>query len=176
MDKKPQGIIHILLAVLIVAAALFFSDHIEALKEYGYFGVFFISLISAATIFFPAPGWAAVLAMGMVLDPLIVGVVAGTGAAVGEFTGYFAGKGARKILNDKLKKLKKVEEVVEGYRFIGIFFLAFLPSPIFDLAGIFAGSIRMHPLKFFTACALGRCIRYILLAYLGSWTLGMILV
>jgi membrane protein YqaA with SNARE-associated domain len=175
MDKKLQGILHILLAVFIVAIALYFSDHIEELKEYGYLGVFFISLISAATIFFPAPGWAAVIAMATMLDPFLVGIAAGTGASFGELTGFFAGEGAREIINSRIKEFKKIESVVHGYKFLGVFFLAFLPSPLFDFAGIVAGSIRMHPAKFLLACALGRSIRYVLLAYFGAWAIGLVL-
>ncbi len=56
---------------------------VEAFSSYGYAGVLIIALLSTATIIFPSPGWAAVIAVSAFLDPFVVGAVAGIGAAIG---------------------------------------------------------------------------------------------
>ncbi|MBI5047112.1 hypothetical protein HZC07_05290 [Candidatus Micrarchaeota archaeon] len=63
MDKKIEGALQIIFSIAIIIAIFYFSKEIAALKEYGYIGAFLISALSSATILFPAPGWAVVLAM-----------------------------------------------------------------------------------------------------------------
>ncbi len=169
-----HGIIQIFFAVLIILAIFVFNDRISTLSEYGYLGVFIISLISAASLFFPAPGWAAVIALAPVLNPYLLGMAAGLGSGIGEITGYVAGNGARKLIGNNKKELKKIEDFVVRYDMLGIFLLSAIPNPIFDLAGIIAGSIRMKLWKFVVACILGRTVRYIILAYVGAFTIGLL--
>jgi len=174
MDKRIWGALHILFAVAIVAAVLWFSSDIGSLAQYGYAGAFAIALLSAATLFFPAPGWAAVIALGSVLNPVLLGFVAGVGSAIGELTGYVAGEGAREILNSRIKETTAIEGAVRRYGLGGIFVLAFIPNPLFDVAGIVAGSLKIPWWHYLLACAAGRVLRYVLLALLGNFTLGLI--
>ena len=87
LSGKAKGVLQLILGLAIAAVIFLYSNQLQELEGWGYFGVFIISLLSAATIFFPAPGWAIVIAMGGVLDPLYVGLVAGIGAGIGETTG-----------------------------------------------------------------------------------------
>jgi len=174
MDKKLEGILQIAFAIAIVALVLYFSNDIQKFQEYGYIGVFLISLLSSATLFFPAPGWATVIAMSAFLNPVLLGVVAGIGSAIGELTGYVAGEGARDLLNKNIKESKKIEEIVRRYDMLGIFVFAFIPNPLFDVAGIVAGGLRIPWWKYIIACAAGRVIRYVLLAMVGQFSLGFV--
>jgi len=174
MDKKTEGILQIIFAIAMVAAVVYFSKDIENLSTYGYGGAFLIALLSSATILFPAPGWAAVIALSTVLNPVLLGIVTGIGSAIGELTGYLAGEGVRDILNDRVKESKKVEEVVRRYGAAGVFVLAFIPNPIFDVAGIAAGGLKIPWWQFLISCAAGRVLRYVLLAMLGNFVLGLV--
>ncbi|MFN7991705.1 MAG: VTT domain-containing protein [Candidatus Micrarchaeia archaeon] len=174
MDQRTQGALQIVAAIAIAASVLFLSKDIAALSAYGYAGAFVISLLSSATILLPAPGWAAVAAMSKVLDPLLLGVCAGIGSAIGELSGYAAGDGTRDILNEKVRESRKIHELVERYGPAAIFVLAFIPNPLFDIAGIAAGGARISWWKFLLACACGRVLRYIVLASIGQWSLNAI--
>jgi len=174
MDKRAEGALQILFAIAIVIAVLYFSKDIESLKVYGYAGAFLISLLSAATLFFPAPGWAAVVALSATLDPVILGVVAGIGSAIGELTGYAAGDGIRDIMNNRIQETKKIEDLVKKYDALAIFVFAFIPNPLFDVAGIIAGGMKIPWWRFLIACAAGRTLRYVLLALLGAFTLSLL--
>jgi len=174
MDKRTEGILHILFAIVIVALVLYFSSNIEKFKEFGYLGAFVISMLSSATIFIPAPGWMAIIAMGRYLDPMTLGIVAGVGSAIGELTGYVAGDGARDIINDKIKENKNTHKLITNYGPLAIFVLAFIPNPLFDAAGLVAGALKLPWWQFLIATGAGRVLRYILLAMLGAWTLGLI--
>jgi membrane protein YqaA with SNARE-associated domain len=174
MDKRLEGAMQILLAIIIIALVFYFSDKIAQLKEYGYLGAFVISALSSATIFFPAPGWAVIAAMGRYMDPYLLGIAAGLGSAIGELTGYVAGDGARDILSSRIKETKDIQELVRRYGLFAIFFFAFIPNPLFDIAGIVSGALKIPWWQFLLACAAGRILRYILLAVLGNYTLGLI--
>lgn len=167
MNKRLEGIIQIALAVGIILLVFYFSDMFAQLKEYGYLGVFIISALSSATLIFPAPGWAIVIAMSKTLDPFILGVVAGLGSAIGEMTGYLAGDGVRDILNNRIKETKYIEGTVKKYGIGAIFVFAFIPNPLFDVAGLISGALKIKWWQFLIACAMGRILRYVLLAWLG---------
>lgn len=171
MNKKLEGILQIIFAALVIIAGLSFSKEIESFGQYGYLGVFVISLVSSATLFFPAPGWAVVIGLSKILDPVLLGIVAGLGSGLGELTGYVAGDGVRDILNDRIKESKNIHELVAKYDVFAIFFFAAIPNPIFDIAGIVAGGLKMKWWKFLIATIAGRIIRFVLLAKLGSLTL-----
>ena len=174
MDKKAEGLLQIAFAVAIAAAAILFSEDISGLGAYGYAGVFLIAALASATIFFPAPGWAAVVALSGTLDPVLLGVFAGLGSAIGEHTGYIAGDGIRDILSQRIKETKQVEGFVKRYGVGAIFLFAFIPNPLFDIAGLVSGGLKIAWWRFLLACAGGRVLRYILLAMIGAFTLSLV--
>jgi len=171
LSEKTKGILQIILGILIAGVIFLFSSEFEALEGWGYLGVFVISLLSAATIFFPAPGWAIVIAMGGVLDPLYVGLVAGIGAGIGEMTGYIVGHGAKDAAGN-FKELKKYRELIKKHDVLGVFVLALIPNPLFDIAGLAAGALNIKWWKFVIACIVGRALRYVALAYFGAFSLA----
>jgi membrane protein YqaA with SNARE-associated domain len=50
-----------------------------------------------------------------------------------------------------------------------IFVLAVIPNPVFDVAGIAAGALRMPVLRYLGAAAAGKVIKNILVAGGASW-------
>jgi len=170
MNEKLKGIAEIAVAVIIAVVVLVFSNEIIALSEYGYLGVFIISLLSAATIFIPAPGWIAVIALGGLLNPYLLGIIAGIGSGIGELTGYMIGNGARTLTRRELDIQRKL---IKKYGLWIIMVLAFIPNPLFDAAGLVAGALKIPVWKFMLATIAGRTVRFILLAYFGAWTLAM---
>ena len=173
MNERLKGILQILLAIIIIALVFIFSNELEHFKEYGYVGVFIVSSISAATIFIPAPGWAIVFAMAKFLDPIGLGIAAGVGSAIGEITGYMAGQGASHIMHAN-KHFKKFKDWIKKNDFVAIFVLAAIPNPLFDVAGIAAGSLNIKWWRFLIATALGRTLRYAALAYFCAFSLQLL--
>ncbi|MFH1221631.1 MAG: VTT domain-containing protein [Candidatus Micrarchaeota archaeon] len=165
---KVKAAVQIILGIVIAVLVLLFSNQIALLKDYGYIGVFLISLLSSATVLIPAPGWAIVIAMGGVLNPYLVGIAAGIGSGIGEITGYAVGSGAATIIAQDSKEAKWIKK----YDLLAIFLLAFIPNPVFDVAGLAAGALRVPVWKFLLATILGRTLRFILLAYFGAWALA----
>jgi len=172
-NEKIEGIIQIIFAVAIVIVVFVFSSEIEKLKEFGYLGVFIISVLASATLFIPAPAWAVIIAMSRFLDPVLLGLVAGVGSAIGELTGYTAGSGAAKLLHAN-SHFKRFKNWIKNNDLLAVFILAAIPNPLFDVAGIAAGSLGIKWWRYLISTAAGRTLRYILLAYLGAFSLQFV--
>ncbi|MFA6328725.1 MAG: VTT domain-containing protein [Candidatus Micrarchaeia archaeon] len=173
--KKPlfsrQDALALAGALTISLLAIFLFSRVGELRHMGYAGVFIISLISSATVFLPMPGFAVVFAMGAFLNPLLVGIAAGLGSGIGEITGYLAGfAGHDAVMRTKLFRQHK--DGLVKYGPFAVFALAFVPNPVFDVAGVAAGAIRMPLWKFALATIAGKTARYILLAYAGGIAYG----
>lgn len=141
---------------------------LEKLLVYGYLGIFLINLICCATIIFPIPGEAINIAAGGTLNPLWPGIIASSGATMGELTCYAAGYWGRKVIfGQYLERYKKAEVWLNRYGSFAVFLFALLPILIFDLLGLAAGSFRFPLWKFILACWAGRIIRCLVEAYLG---------
>ena len=145
--------------------------HPHELKQYGYFGLFLISLIGNATVILPVPSFAVAFAMGGMLNPLGVGVVSGLGATIGEMTGYLAGIGGRAVIEKQPIYIRLESWMRKGGPLV-IFLLAAIPNPLFDVGGMMAGALRMPVWQFFLAGWAGKSVRFTLLALGGQFFLG----
>ena len=117
-------------AVLISLLAIFLFSRVSGLQDWGYAGVFVISLISSATIFVPMPGFAIVFAMGAFLNPVLVGIAAGIGSGIGETSGYLAGyAGHDAVMRTKIFRQHK--EGIEKYGPLGGSMLTVPPPAVF---------------------------------------------
>jgi membrane protein YqaA with SNARE-associated domain len=153
-----------LLSVIAVSVAVvLWWDLVERLGVYGYPAVFIVSLLSSATFLLPAPGVAFIVSMGAILDPVMVGVVAGLGAAIGELTAYAAGYYGNNIVQDK-PLYQRIEKWMRRAGGPVIFILAAVPNPVFDIGGLIAGVSRMPAFRFLLLTWLGKSLRYGLLA------------
>ncbi len=164
----------VLVAVLAVSGLIFLlRERFAELAALGYGGILVVSLLSSATIILPAPSLALVFAMGSALPPLLVGLAAGIGEALGELTGYAAGFGGRAVIEEQ-KTYERMKDWMERRGGITIFVLSVIPNPLFDLAGIAAGTLRYPLWRFFVFCWAGKTIKTTAVAFAGAWSLNII--
>ena len=155
------------LAVMLLALLLLLNTNwLRHLGNYGYLGVFVLSLLSNATIVIPAPGWLIPIVAGSTMNPLLVGLAAGTGQALGELTGYLAGASGTVMIEDSAR-YEWLSHLVRRYGLGLISLLAFIPNPLFDLAGIISGALRIPVLAFLLATWIGKTLRATMFAYGG---------
>jgi uncharacterized membrane protein YdjX (TVP38/TMEM64 family) len=154
----------------IVVVIFIFRDQVKELAQFGYLGAFLITLIANATIFVPIPGVWVVFAMGAVLNPFVLAISAGLGAATGELSGYllgFSGQG----LAERSKIYDRIYDIMHRHRRwsdLLILVMAFIPNPFFDLAGIAAGTLKIPVWRFYIFCALGSILKMLAFAYGGN--------
>ena len=152
------------LSVAIIMVAFLLSDRIPGVESLGYPAVFLISLFGNATLIVPVPAFAVVCTGGTILHPLLVGILGGTGQALGEMTGYIAGFGGQGFFQ-KGRYYQRINNWVERRGWVAIVLLGLIPNPLFDFAGLAAGALRMPAWKFLTAAAVGKTIRSVIIAY-----------
>ena len=164
----------VIFVVLGISVAIFaLREQLVQLAALGYAGVFLISLLGNATIILPAPSLALVFAMGGVLNPLLVGLVAGVGEALGELTGYAAGFAGRAVIED-YQTYQRLVGWMERRGGITVFVLSAIPNPFFDLAGIAAGTLKYPVWRFLLFCWLGKTLKTTLVAFAGAYSVTLI--
>ena len=176
MNSKLKVIFQFFFIVLITVFVLYYSSEIASYSHFGYIGVFIISLLSSATVIIPAPGWIVVLELGRVLNPLILAFCSGAGSAIGELTGYFIGGGISELANDSnisISLFKKHKRWIKKNSFFTILILAFVPNPLFDIAGMSAGALKMDIKLFLLATFIGKIFKFLLISYLGFYSLSL---
>jgi membrane protein DedA with SNARE-associated domain len=150
--------------------------------QYGYLGIFLISLLGAMSIFVPIPYTVVIFILGgvkdtfgnWVFDPLLIAVAAGIGSAIGEFSGYLLGVGGRKVISDKYKKkMDFITKLFKKYGSIAIFIFALTPLPD-DLLFIPLGVMRYSLLRAFIPALLGKFFSNLIIAYSGRLSLEII--
>ncbi|HTP09451.1 MAG TPA: VTT domain-containing protein [Anaerolineae bacterium] len=160
--SRRQQILLLLLAIGLSLAIVWFTYHFQHelrhLGNYGYLGLFVISIIGNATLIIPAPVFVMACAAGMIYGPIGVGIVAGIGSAIGELTGYMAGAGGKALIPHG-QVYEQLHQFMRRHGMLAIFLLAAIPNPIFDVGGIIAGALQMKAWKFLVAAAIGKSIR-----------------
>jgi membrane protein YqaA with SNARE-associated domain len=162
------GRIGLLLLVIALTIGIYLlRDQTRWLARWGYVGIFFLSILANATIILPAPGVAFVFGLGALYNPLLVALAAGAGAAVGELSGYLAGYSGNIVIQNRTHA-DRMTEWMKKYGPWTILILGFIPNPLFDLAGIIAGMLKMPLWKFLLFCMVGKILKMLLFAYAGS--------
>jgi len=166
-DSKWPHVLALLVALAVTGAVITFRDELARFAAYGYLGIFVVSLVGNATVIVPVPSLVAVFAGGTAFNPVITGLVAGAAEPLGELTGYLAGYGGGAVI-EKRRYYETLRGWMQRNGFITILVLAAIPNPLFDLAGITAGMLHMPVWKFLLACWLGKTIKALAIAWLGS--------
>jgi len=151
-------------------------------SQYGYLGIFLISLIGAMSIFVPIPYTIVIFILGGVQDafgnwvfePLWIAVAAGLGSAIGEFSGYLLGVGGRRVIGNKYKKrMEFLTKLFKKYGPVAIFVFALTPLPD-DLLFIPLGVMRYSLLRAFIPALLGKFFSNLIIAYSGRLSLEIV--
>jgi membrane protein YqaA with SNARE-associated domain len=159
------------------------TDRIEGL---GYTSVFLMNLASTATFYFPVPGLTAaaqalIATEGESSDfTWLVGVLGGLGMAAGEVTAYYAGMigaelvrgrdlpGPKRFHGAMQRAINGVNWLMKRWGMLTLFVLSAIPNPLFEVAGLTAGSVRMQFRRFIVSVTGGKIVRGLLLAYYGD--------
>lgn len=157
-----------LAAVIVITVAIFLlRDQAERLQVYGYPGIFLLSLLANATLILPAPGVAITFTMGAVFHPLGVALAAGTGATLGELTGYLAGFSGQGVA-ERTPVYQRLEGWTRRHGGWAVLVLALIPNPFFDIGGAAAGAMKMPVARFLAWAWVGKTLKMLAFAYAGA--------
>ncbi len=174
--RRVFGVAAVALVIAVSGWLAIARPDFGSLAVYGYPGIFLLMVASSASVLFPFPGFATVMAAGTFLDPFLIALSAGLGSAAGEMTGYLAGCGGRAIIEERnIRILKRFERWLQKYGFFALLLFAAVPNPLFDLVGVAAGSMCYPAKRFLLAVAVGNVLKYLFLAFLGKTVSGLVL-
>jgi membrane protein YqaA with SNARE-associated domain len=169
------NLLRLLALVVVIGISIFvysIRDQAKELARYGYPGIFVLSILANGTVILPAPGVIFVFAMGAIFNPFWVAIAAGTGAALGELTGYLVGFSGQAVV-EHANYYNRLVAWMSAHRrlsYLAIMVLAFIPNPFFDLAGIASGTLKIPILGFLFFTWIGKVLKMLLFAYAGaSW-------
>lgn len=158
------------LSLLVVFLAFRFQHRLEHFRSFGLFGIFLLNFIASSTVIIPAPAIVSVVIGGHLYPPLLVGLFASGGAALGNMVGYFVGRAGKHIVltHDEYRWYKWLRKKFHTYGTLLIFLFAFVPNPIFDALALIAGITEYSPIKLFFLMFVARFVRDTLLAMIGA--------
>jgi membrane protein DedA with SNARE-associated domain len=176
---KREALIGGLSLAVTIALCILIIHHRSYLDEiagWGYIGCFFINILASGTLVMPGFGMAITFTLGGILNPAIVGAVAGIGEALGAVSAYFTGYSGRGLFRNSSNGLYiRFSDILHRHGSKAIFFMAAIFNPIYYPFAIFIGMIRFGFPAFFLATWAGRTIKNMALAYLGYFGLRTIL-
>jgi membrane protein DedA with SNARE-associated domain len=177
--------------VAICVFLVFNWEYIVRFKQYGYLGLFVMTIVTGFSIPLPMPYMIFTFTLGGILHPALVGAAAGLGLGIGGTLLYLTGRGGRRILphfnipevDDEdyssrwsrfLMKIKvpKMLDFAKRRGGVAIFILSAVPNPIFAPVAVSMGTMRFSMWKFFLSCWGGSTAKAMVLAYLGYLGLG----
>lgn len=145
--------------------------------QFGYLGVFLVSLVGAMSIVVPLPYTLVILTWktwGWMLNPIVLGAIAAVGSAVGEFLGYALGYLGRAAINEeRRRKIDYILKILDRYGSFAIFLFALTPLPD-DLLFIPLGIMRYSFVKAFVPCFIGKLLMCYILVYAGELFQGLL--
>ena len=166
------------LAVTIVLSVIIINNrsYLNQIAEWGYLGCFFINVLTNGTFILPGFGIVITFTLGGVLNPAIVGAVAGIGEAIGATGAYFTGYAGRGLLRDSNSSLYlRFSNIIDRHGSKAIFFTSAVLTPLFYPFAVFLGMVRFGWVRFFLVTWAGRTVKSMVIAYLGYFGLKVIL-
>jgi membrane protein YqaA with SNARE-associated domain len=142
------------------------------ISNYGYIGIFLVSLISNGTFILPLPYLLVIYSVGAtgILNPIIVAFVSGLGAALGELTLYFLSMLGRVVLPSEYKvRIDSLKAIVDRYGPLFIFIFALTPLPD-DVIYPVLGLMKYNVVKVFIPCFLGKTLLSGFVVYAGIYS------
>lgn len=137
----------------------------NVIDQYGYPGIFFISLLSSLIVFVPVPYFIPLIIAALELDPTIVALLSAVGASIAKMivfrVSYYGGK---LVDENTRKRMRPFEILVSRYGWFAAFLAAATPVPD-DLIYIPLGFVRYNIYKFGISLFVGK----LLLALTMTW-------
>jgi membrane protein YqaA with SNARE-associated domain len=163
-----------ILVVIILSVAIYFTGALGGdFEAYGYLGVFIIAILGASVLIVPVPHLPVIFLLGSVLNPWLVGLMAGLGEPIGEIPAYTAGISGRAAIQNN-KRFVKLNDLMKRRGTLVLFLFSAIPNFFFDLVGAAAGALRYPFWKYMVVVFIGKTLKGWLVAFAGYWLLGLL--
>lgn len=165
-ESKSKKVLYILIgiltALLFSAPYIIFREQIENAKAVGYISLVLMCAVSNVSILIPTSSTVITLAAATVLNPWLCVLCAGLGTAIGEQSSYICGRIGGMGFDENPEKTNRVVGWLKDKTFATIFLFAFIPLPLFDVAGIASGALKVNWFKYTLAAVSGKVLKFTL--------------
>ena len=165
--------------LLILGIIIFFVIGLAILPKYlsvadiaGYYGVFTLSFLGSVSMVLPVPGLISMCGLSVVLNPVLLGIIAGVAETIGELSGYILGFFGSYIIEKKRFYLK-LHALMKNRGYLIIFLFSIIPNPIFDIIGVSAGVLKFSISRFLLVVLTGKLIKCILISITCDFGINM---
>jgi len=168
MRKKAAVNIAAVIGTAAVSAVILYETMVAGslLQEAGLLGIFLAAMFSHLTVIARDMFVPAFMNLMAYYNPLLLGFVAGLGAAVGEVSTYYWGLGIQEAFQEDSKSTM-VKKWIDKYGFLAILLVASSPFPDTPII-LLAGTARFPFKKFLATEIVGKVIYYSLGAVVGG--------
>ncbi|MHB8085283.1 MAG: VTT domain-containing protein [Dehalococcoidia bacterium] len=166
-DYILAGISLVVTVALCIFVAFYWED-VTSFAKYGYVGVLVISFLAGVTLFVPVPSVLVVFTLGAVLNPILIGLIAGFGEALGSMGIYLTGlTGARPMHALDSNVMKKFQIWMKTRGAISVFAMSAIFNPLFYPFTALAGMMHFGWWRFFILCLAGKTVKNTIVAGAG---------
>lgn len=190
IEAHPKGRWLVIIAILVVTLPpgiilVAFPGVSQRLQGFSFAGVFLVNFLANFPVV-PIPGLSP-LGQAVILTqaarsatPWLVGVAGGLGMGLGETSVYYTGiAGERAAQGKRLPGPpwfrhaatwtgRLIAHLMQRWGTATIFVLSAVPNPIFEVAGLTAGTTRMGFRRYIIPAVLGKIVRGLILVYLAG--------
>lgn len=153
--------------ILCVLVAVYWQEFVN-FSKYGYAGIFIVSFLAGVTAFVPVPSVFLVFTLGAVLSPILIGLIAGAGEAIGSLGIYLtATSGARAFHALDRGVISKFRDWIKTRGVISVFAMSAIFNPLFFPFTALAGMMHFGWWRFFLLCLAGKVLKNTVVAYAG---------
>ncbi|MFC1658665.1 signal peptidase I [Candidatus Omnitrophota bacterium] len=178
LKRHRSHILQMAALIFVIGAwviGFYFLDDIEALARYGYQGAFFVPMLDNFVTFINVGSFMIIAYLANILNPFLVGLLAGIGGTIGQFSSYLLGYSSFQFIIQKLGIYRNVARWMDKWGGKFIFVVSIMPLPIVGFTGIAAGAAKYSLLKYFLFSGLGNILKHIGYCFFASWILGHLL-
>jgi uncharacterized membrane protein YdjX (TVP38/TMEM64 family) len=182
------------LTIAVCVVLIRFWKYLAAYEIIIYLGLFFTAVLAGSPLPIPTPCFALTFTLGSRFDPFLIGLIAGTGAAMGAMLVYFTARTGRHFMPNVnftdpankiyssaigrfLRKIKvpRFMELANRRGPVGVFFLSMVPNPFLMPLLVTMGINKVAAWKIALTTWAGNLVMFIVIAAVGHYGLGSIL-
>jgi membrane protein YqaA with SNARE-associated domain len=191
--KSMVAMLLVLSTLVTCAVVIYYWEHIEHLRYFGYPGAFIFGFIAGSSLPMPLPYLIVTFSLGGVLEPALVGLASGVGAGIGGSLVYLLGSsGSHLLIGNNISNFFKSpgyqEESTRAQRLYSrlqqwtsrrgslvVFLMSAILNPVFAPMAVTIGALRFGFWRFLFWCTLGNIIKSMFIAYCGYFSLNAVL-
>jgi membrane protein YqaA with SNARE-associated domain len=149
---------------------LIYWEDVRHFSRYGYIGAFIISMLAGVTVLVPVPSVFVVFTLGAVLNPILIGIIAGAGEAIGSMCVYVVGLGNARAFHDMDHGvMAKFRVWIKQRGVFSVFAMSAIFNPLFFPFTAVAGMMHFGWWRFFLLCLAGKALKNTIVAGAGYY-------